>query len=87
MKALLVLLLAIAVGYLAYTQAYVPVMEALGISRIRIEKKQEVAVVVPKEEPKPEPKPEPMAEPKPEPKPEMKPEPPPPPPPPPATAT
>lgn len=82
MKALLVLILAVAVGYLAYNQAYVPVLDALGISRIKIEKKQEVAAVVPKEEPKVvkmEPVPEP---PKPEPKPEMKPEPPPPPPPP-----
>ena len=36
MKALLVLLLAIAVGYLAYTQAYVPVLDALGISRATV---------------------------------------------------
>jgi hypothetical protein len=82
MKALLVLVLAIAVGYVAYNFAYTPVMDALGIDRQRPQPKQEVAVVVPKPEPKPEPKSEPKPEPMPEPKPEMKPEPAPPPPPP-----
>ncbi|MBX7207201.1 MAG: hypothetical protein K1X78_02710 [Verrucomicrobiaceae bacterium] len=80
MKALLVLLLAIAVGYIAYNHAYVPVLDALGIDRIRVEPKKEVAVVTPPPAPKVEPKPEIKPEPKPEPKPEMKPEAPPPPP-------
>lgn len=79
MKALLVLILAIFVGYLAYNQAYIPVLDALGIDRTKTPPKVEVAVVTPKPEPKVVPKVEIKPEPKPEPKPEMKPEPPPPP--------
>lgn len=68
MKALLVLLLAGAIGYVGYKYAYPPIAESFGLVK-KVEKKQEIAVVVP------EPEPEPMPEPEPEPVPEMKPEP------------
>ncbi len=83
MKAILFLLLAIGFGYVSYNYMYEPMLDSLGISRVKIEKKVEIAVVAPAPAPRPEPKPEPIPMPAPEPKPEMKPEPPPPPPPPP----
>ncbi len=76
MKALLVLILAAAIGYVAYEFAYPPIAEMMKFTKHvpKVEPKKEVLVVeAPK--PKPQPKPEPMPEPKPEPKPEMKPEP------------
>lgn len=90
MKALIVIILAVAVGYVAYEYVYPPFAEAMKFTRHvpPPPPKKEVAVApvpkpVVKEEPKPEPKPEPkvvMEAPKPEPKPEMPklPEPPPP---------
>lgn len=80
MKALLVLLLAAAIGYVAYEFVYPPIAEAMKFTKHvpKPEPKKEVLVVeapkpkpVPKPEPAPEMKPEPKLEPKPEPKPEM----------------
>lgn len=81
MKALLVLILAAAVGYVAYEFAYPPIAEVMKFTKHvpKPEPKKEVLIVEapkPKVEPKPEPKPEPKQEPKPEMKPEPKPEPP-----------
>lgn len=80
MKALLVLILAAAIGYVAYEFAYPPIAEAMKFTKHvpKEEPKKEVLVVeAPKPkpvEPKPEPKPEPVPEMKPEPKPEPAPE-------------
>lgn len=88
MKPLIVIILAVAVGYVAYEYVYPPFAEAMKFTKhvAPAPKKKEVVVVAPKpkpvvkEEPKPEPVPEMKPEPKPEPKPEMPklPEPPPP---------
>ncbi len=88
MKPLIVIILAAAVGYVAYEYVYPPFAEAMKFTKhvAPAPKKKEVVVVAPKpkpvvkEEPKPEPVPEMKPEPKPEPKPEMPkiPEPPPP---------
>lgn len=88
MKPLIVIILAAAVGYVAYEYVYPPFAEAMKFTKhvAPAPKKKEVVVVAPKpkpvvkEEPKPEPAPEMKPEPKPEPKPEMPkiPEPPPP---------
>lgn len=88
MKPLIVIILAAAVGYVAYEYVYPPFAEAMQFTKhvAPAPKKKEVVVVAPKpkpvvkEEPKPEPVPEMKPEPKPEPKPEMPklPEPPPP---------
>lgn len=89
MKPLIVIILAAAVGYVAYEYVYPPFAEAMKFTKhVAPVPKKEIAVVAPKPkpvvkvEPKPEPKPEPemKPEPMPEPKPEMPklPEPPPP---------
>jgi len=81
MKALLVLILAAAIGYVAYEFAYPPIAEMMKFTKHvpKVEPKKEVLVVeAPKPkpvEPKPEPKPEAVPEMKPEPKPEPRPEP------------
>ncbi len=88
MKALIFLILAVGTGFVAYNYAYPPVMNMFGISMVKDEPRQEVAVITPppapmpekKPEPPPPPPPEPKPEPKPEPMPEKKMEPPPPPP-------
>jgi hypothetical protein len=79
MKALLVLILAAAIGYVAYEFAYPPIADLMKFTKHvpKEEPKKEVLVVEapkPKPQPKPEPKPEPVPEMKPEPKPEPKPE-------------
>lgn len=81
MKPLIVIILAIAVGYVAYEYVYPPFAEAMKFTKHvpPPEPKKEVVAVVPAPKPevkvapvpKPEPKPEPKMEPKPEPKPEM----------------
>lgn len=81
MKALLVLILAAAVGYVAYEFAYPPIAEMMKFTKHvpKPEPKKELLIAeVPKPtmKPKAEPKPEPKQEPKPEMKPEPKPEPP-----------
>jgi len=88
MKPLIVIILAVAVGYVAYEYVYPPFAEAMKFTKHvpPAPKKKEVVVVAPKpkpvvkEEPKPEPVPEMKPEPVLEPKPEMPklPEPPPP---------
>ncbi len=77
MKALIVIILAAAVGYVSYEYIYPPFADAMKFTKHvpKVEPKKEVAVVpVPKPVVKEEPKVV-MAEPKPEPKPEMAPEP------------
>ena len=81
MKALLVLILAAAVGYVAYEFAYPPIAEMMKFTKHvpKPEPKKELLIAEvpkPKMKPKAEPKPEPKQEPKPEMKPEPKPEPP-----------
>ncbi|MDZ4404647.1 hypothetical protein [Prosthecobacter sp.] len=76
MKPLIVIILAIAVGYVSYEYVYPPFSEAMKFTKHvpKVEPKKEIAVVP---APKPVVKPEPVVviAPKPEPKPEMKPEP------------
>lgn len=74
MKPLIVIILAIAVGYVSYEYVYPPFADAMKFTKHvpKAEPKKEVAVVV--EKPKPVVKEEPKPEPPPEPKPEMKPE-------------
>lgn len=77
MKALIVIILAAAVGYVSYEYIYPPFADAMKFTKHvpKVEPKKEVAVVpIPKPVVKEEPKVV-MAEPKPEPKPEMAPEP------------
>jgi hypothetical protein len=76
MKALGILILAVAAGLAAYYYAYDPlVVDLLGIQKVKeapIEPPKPVVVVTEAPEPKPEPKPEPMKpEPKPEPMPQL----------------
>lgn len=79
MKPIIVIILAIAVGYISYEYAYPVIDNWMKFTKHEPKKeppKKEVAVVeAPKPKPKPEMKPEPKPEPKPTPKPEMKPEP------------
>ncbi|MCB1209796.1 MAG: hypothetical protein KDK97_10735 [Verrucomicrobiales bacterium] len=77
MKALLVLILAAALGFVAYEYIYPPIADSLGWEKL---KPQKEVVVVEAPKPKVEPvviAPKPKEEPKPEPKPEMAPPPPP----------
>lgn len=75
MKPLIVIVLAIAVGYISYEYVYPPFAEAMKFTRHvpKEEPKQEIVVAPAPKPPKPAPKVV-MEEPKPEPKPEMKPE-------------
>ncbi|WP_395747474.1 hypothetical protein [Prosthecobacter sp.] len=77
MKPLIVIILAIAVGYISYEYVYPPLADAMKFTKHvpKVEEPKQEIVVAPV--PKPAPKPAPkvvVAEPKPEPKPEMKPE-------------
>jgi hypothetical protein len=77
MKPLIVIILAAAVGYVAYEYVYPPFADAMKFTKHvppAPPKKVVAAAPVPKPVVKEEPKPEPMAEVKPEPKPEPKPE-------------
>lgn len=73
MKALIVLILAAAIGYVGYQYAYPPIAESFGLVKKVKAPEKTIAVVAP--EPEPEPEPEPMPEPEPEMKPEPKPDP------------
>ena len=79
MKALIVLILAAAIGYVGYQYAYPPIAESFGLVKKVKAPEKVVAVVEP--EPEPEPEPEDLFEPEPEPVAAAAPPPPPPPPP------
>ncbi|WP_395748184.1 hypothetical protein [Prosthecobacter sp.] len=79
MKPLIVIVLALAVGYISYEYVYPPLADAMKYTKHvpKVEEPKPEVVVAPPPKPKPVEKKEPvvvMAEPKPEPKPEMKPE-------------
>jgi hypothetical protein len=79
MKPLIVIVLALAVGYISYEYVYPPLADAMKFTKHvpKVEEPKPEVVVAPPPKPKPVEKKEPvvvMAEPKPEPKPEMKPE-------------